>query len=110
MDRVGVDLYHLEGRDYVIMVDIFSNFTWVKEMKRTHSQDIIKAMEGWFHSAGIPRCGRSDGGPQFRSEYAKWLASLGILQETSNPYNSSSNGLSEKGVQDVKNMKKTSLN
>ena len=35
-----------------------------------------------------------------------WLASPGILQETSSPYNSSSNGLSEKGVQDVKNMMK----
>ena len=88
MDRVGVDLFHLEGRDYLIMVDLFSNFKWVKEMKRTHSQDIIKAMEGWFHSAGIPRCVRSDGGPQFCSEYANWLASLGILQETSSPCNS----------------------
>merc|ERR1711888_374310 len=106
MDQVGVDLFHLEGHDYLIMVDHFSNYKWVKEMKRTHSQDIIKAMEDWFHAAGVPRCVRSDGGPQFRGEYANWLASLGILQETSSPYNSPSNGLSEKGVQDVKNMMK----
>ena len=75
-------------------------------MKRTHSQDIIKAMENWFHTAGIPQCVRSDGGPQFHNEYANWLASLGIPQETSSPYNSSSNGLSEKGFQDFKNIMK----
>ena len=101
-----MDLFHLEGHDYLIMVDHFSNYKCVKVMKKTHSQDVIKVMETWFHSAGIPRCVRSDGGPQFRSEYANWLASLGILQETSSPYNSPSNGLSEKGVQDVKNMMK----
>ena len=44
------------------------------------------------------------GGPQFCSEYANWLVSLGILQKTSHPYNSSSNGLSEKGMQDIKNI------
>ena len=59
-------------------------------------------MEAWFCAAGLPQCLRSDGGPQFKSAYSNWLASLGILQETSSPYHSSSNGLSEKAVQDVK--------
>ena len=45
MDREGVDLFHLEGREDLIMVDHFSNYKWVKEMKKTHSQDVIKAME-----------------------------------------------------------------
>ena len=47
---------------------------------------------------------RSNVGPQFKSSYSNWLVSLGILQETSSPYHSSSNGLAEKAVQDVKNV------
>ena len=26
IDRLGVDLFHLEGKDYLIMVDIYSNY------------------------------------------------------------------------------------
>ena len=63
-------------------------------------------MEGWFCSTGLPRCIRSNGGPQLRSAYANWLASLGIIQETSSPYNSASNGLAEKAIKDVKNVLK----
>ena len=47
---------------------------------------------------------QSDGGLQFKSSYSNWLSSLGILQETSSLYHSSSNGLAEKAVQDVKNV------
>ena len=71
-----------------------------------NSEEVIKTMEGWFCSAGLPRCVRSDGGPQFRSAYSNWLASLGVVQETSSPYNSSSNGLAEKAVKDIKSILK----
>ena len=91
MDRLGVNICHLEGKDLLVMVDMFSNYKWVKELKRLHTEDVIKVMEGWFCSTGLPRCVRSDGGPQFKSTYSNWLSSLGIVQETSSLYNSSSN-------------------
>ena len=40
------------------------------------------------------------------SAYSNWLASLGVIQETSSPYNSASNGLTEKAIKDVKNVLK----
>ena len=70
-----MDLFYLEGKDYLVMVDLYSNYKWVKEMKRTHTEDIIRAMETWFCAAGLPWCVRSDGGPRFHSDYANWLAS-----------------------------------
>ena len=63
-------------------------------------------MEGWFCLTGLPRCMRSDGGPQFWSAYSNWLASLGVVQETSSPYNSASNSLAEKAVKDIKSVLK----
>ena len=41
MDRLGVDLCHLEGKDFMIMVNMISNFKWVKELKRTHTDSVI---------------------------------------------------------------------
>ena len=67
MDRLGVDLFHLEGKDFLIMVDMYSNYKWIKELKRTHAEDIIRAMEAWFYAAGLLQCVRSNGGPQFKS-------------------------------------------
>ena len=93
----------------LIMVEMYSNNNWINDLKRTHAEDVIRAMEAWFCAAGLPRCMRSNGGPQFKSSFSNWLASLGILQETSSPYHSSSNGLSEKAVQDVKNVIKRQM-
>ena len=90
----------------MVMVDMFGNYKWVGELKKLSTDEVIRIMEDWFCSAGLPRCIRSDGGPQFRSTYSNWLASLGVIQETSSPYNSASNGLAEKAIKDVKNMLK----
>ena len=106
MDRLGIDICHLGNKNLLVMVDMYSNYKWVKELKKLSSEEVIRIMEGWFCSTGLPRCIRSDGGPQFRSTYANWLASLGIIQETSSPYNSASNGLAEKAIKDVKNVLK----
>ena len=106
MDSLGVDICHLGSKDLLVMVDMYRNFKWVKELKRLHTEGVIRAMEGWFCSAGLPRCVQSDGGPQFKSAYSNWLASLGVVQETSSPYNSSSNGLAEKAIKDIKNVLK----
>ena len=85
MDRLGVDICHLGSKDLLVMVDMYSNYKWVKELKKVSSEEVIKTMEGWFCSTGLPRCVCSDGGPQFRSAYSNWLASLGVDQETSSP-------------------------
>ena len=67
-------------------------------------EDMIRSMEEKFYSPGIPRAVRSDVGPQFRSADSNWLAFLGMLQETSSPYNSASNGPRKKLVQDLTNI------
>ena len=47
---------------------------------------------------------RTDGGPQFRSEFKDFCASHGIQHELSSPYNPESNGLAEAAVKNLKSI------
>ena len=47
---------------------------------------------------------RSDGGPQFCGEFAKFCDQNGIKHELSAPYNPRSNGLAESGVKIIKSI------
>ena len=74
MDWLGVNICHLGNKDLLVMVNMYSNYKWVKELKKLSSEEVIKTMEGWFCSTGLPRCIRSDLGPQIQSVYSNWLA------------------------------------
>ena len=65
---------------------------------------MIQRLNHWFLSFGYPRVLRSDGGPQFRSRFAKFCSDNGIRHEVSSPYNSQSNGHAEAGVKNVKGL------
>ena len=57
-----------------------------------------------FHLYGWPQFVRTDGGPQFRSDFAAFCRINGICHELSSPYNPRSNGLAESGVQSIKHI------
>ena len=63
MDRLGVDMFNYEGKDFLITVNHYSNYKCLKELKKNHAEDVIRTIEAWFCSAGLPRAVRSDGGP-----------------------------------------------
>ena len=107
MDRLRTDLFHLGGKNYLVVVDLFSGFKWCSKLKLLDSSKVIAKMEHWFsQGCGLPRVIRSDSGPQFRSQYNNWLEAVGVIRETSSAYNPRSNGLAEKGVQDLKKILK----
>ena len=51
---------------------------------------------------GWPTAIRTDGGPQFRSEFPQFCDKHGIKHELSSPYNPESNGLAEAAVKNIK--------
>ena len=68
-------------------------------------------MEDWFGDYGKPKKLRSDGGPQFRSEFDAWCKTENIIHRLSSPYNHESNGHAEVGVREIKHLlEKTSRN
>ena len=65
--RVAVDLFTLEKKDYIIMVDDYSNYFEVNVLNQTTTTPIITSMKSQFARHGIPEEVRSDNGPQFSS-------------------------------------------
>ena len=105
MDTIGTDLFSHAGKDYLVAVDRFSGYILCSEkLTNTNSANIIKTLNNWFNILGFPKTIRSDGGPQFRSEFDEFCKNNNINHELSSPYNPSSNGLAEQAVKTAKHL------
>ncbi|KAK7939091.1 hypothetical protein WMY93_002417 [Mugilogobius chulae] len=103
--KVGVDLFYLSGKNYLVMIDYFSNFPEVAFLTETSAAQVIKHCKAIFARHGIPVTLISDNGPQFSSqEFKDFAENYGFEHTTSSPLYPQSNGLAEKAVQIVKRL------
>jgi len=102
MQNVGTDLFSHAGKDYLIMVDRYSGYPCCVELKRTNTQAIVRELSAWFNLLGWPETIRSDGGPQFRTEFDIFCEENNIIHELTAPYNPQANGLAESAVKNCK--------
>ena len=58
----------------------------------------------WFNMLGWPKIIRSNGGPQFRSEFDEFCEEKDIVHELTSPYNPQANGLAEAAVKNCKHL------
>lgn len=84
------------------MIDRYSGWPCVSPLARTDTQSVIACLGDWMMDFGIPVSLRTDGGPQFRSEFHKWCEELKIVHELSSAYYPISNGHAEAGVKSMK--------
>ena len=61
-ERVGVYVFHVGAKKYLALVDYYSSYTLVKELKRTTNEKICKTLDGWFSIFSFPNFLRADGG------------------------------------------------
>ena len=106
MEAVGVDLCEYGGTTWLVMVDRYSGFPFAARLKSLNTKSVTVKLLKWFRDWGFPTTLRSDGGPQFRSEFGLFCEEWGICHETSSPYNPRSNGLAESAVKNVKKLVK----
>ena len=66
--KVGVDLFHLNGAEYLVLVDYFSRYPEVQKLTSTTSATVIASLKSTFSRFGIPEIIASDNGPQFASQ------------------------------------------
>ena len=102
MEAVSLDLFETGGCQYLVMTDRYSGWPWVARLKKTDSATVINAITNWLVDYGVPNAARTDGGPQFRREFAEFCASLDIDIATSSPYHARSNGHAESAVKQMK--------
>ena len=104
MQEVAADLFETGGQNWLIMVDRFSGYPFANRLNSLSSAKIIETMATWFNDYGWPQRCRTDGGPQFRTEFAEFCTAHNIDYNQTSPYNSQSNGLAEAAVKNVKRL------
>ena len=103
-EAVSIDLGKQNGVQHLILADRYSGWPMAKPLKRLDTTAITDILEEWFIDTGKPERIRSDGGPQFRSEFTEWCKKQGIHHELSSAYHHESNGHAEAAVRDMKHL------
>ncbi|XP_011313170.1 uncharacterized protein K02A2.6-like [Fopius arisanus] len=103
--RLHIDfLGPIDGRMYMVIIDAFSKWLEVKEMKDITSRTTIVALKEYFRSWGYPEIIVSDNGPSLGSEeFEKFMDDRRILHIKTAPYHPASNGAAENAVKTFKN-------
>ncbi|XP_052233127.1 uncharacterized protein K02A2.6-like [Dreissena polymorpha] len=104
-DKVGSDLFQIQNRLYLVVVDYHSSFIEVDLLTAATSQQVIDKMKKHFARFGIPRELITDGGPQYMStEFRNFTQKWGIKHHITSPHHSASNGKAESAVKAMKTL------
>ena len=104
-DRVGIDLMTWERKEYVVIIDYYSNYPELAYLSTTSSEAVMNQIKSVVARHGIPRVVVTDNGPQFSAyAFAEFAKRYGFKHETSSPYLPRANGQAEKGVGIVKQL------
>ena len=108
---VATDLFELDKKHYMIVVDYTSRWFEFKELEVTTSQAVIKTLCEVFSVHGIPEVVMSDNGPQYSSrEFQAFAKDWGFTHVTSSPMHPQANGEAERAVQTAKNILRKNAN
>ena len=100
------DIFQLNNRFYLIIVDRFSGFLHIFYSRTTPTHKFIeKHIRDIFIRYGRPDQLDSDGGPQFQSsQFTEFLKNWNVKHRVSSPYYPQSNGRAELGVKTAKRL------
>ncbi|XP_046857695.1 uncharacterized protein K02A2.6-like [Xenia sp. Carnegie-2017] len=105
--KIGSDLFDWNGKPHLIVVDYYSRYPEVAELRDTKAQTVINKTKSIFSRHGIPETVVSDNGPQYSSEeYRQFAKDYNFCHNTISPRYPQSGGLHEKTVQTMKNILK----
>lgn len=94
--RVGSNLFELNGQKYVLLVDYFPQYLEVTKLSGTSSAAIIQVLKTAFSRYGILDVLVTDNGPQYASsEMREFCKMYDFLHVTSSPHYPQSNGQAE---------------
>jgi len=101
-----MDIGSYAGLQWLIMIDQFSGWPLVRNLKKdTTTARIKKELLDVFQVYGLPEVIYSDGGPQFASsEFSEFCKEWKIHHTMSSPHYPQSNGIAENGVKAMKKL------
>ena len=104
--KVDVDLFHLNGQQYLLIVDYFSGFWEVEPLPSTLLSDVIKTMKMHFVRYGMPDVVVSDNGPQFAAQEFQCFSKTWQFQLNATSHYPKSNGKGKNAVKAAKHLLK----
>ena len=107
-ENVGIDLFEIEGRHYLVAMDYYISYIEVEYLKTTTSTYVIEIIKKICARNGAPVCLIFDGGPQFNSlQFRKFAKEWAINHVMSSPGHPQDNEKAEAAVKVIKIMMKT---
>ncbi|KAK3741172.1 hypothetical protein QZH41_002992 [Actinostola sp. cb2023] len=105
--RIALDLFHLDGEEYLVISDYYSKYFEITKLTSTTSAAIIRHLKPHLARHGIPDEIITDNGPQFASsQFHDFSQEYHFKHITSSPRYPQSNGLAERTVQTAKQILK----
>ena len=103
---LAADLFELDGSKFMVVVDYYSEWIEVAEMKSgTTATQVIEKMKHMFMAHGIPHILLTDNGPPFGSAaFGDFARNFDFEHVTMSPYHSQTNGLAERAIQTLKKL------
>ena len=93
--RLSSDLFTRYNKEYVVLVDSYSDFVKVRQLKTAKSATLIEFYKEQFSQHGIPDVLMTDNGPQYTSRgFTDFAWEWGFRHLSSSPHHSRSNGKS----------------
>lgn len=103
--KVGADLFEIDGKNYLLLVDYYSGFFELDYLSDTTAKSVITKMKSQIARYGIFEDLITDNGPQFTSrEFKDFSLTYGFRHTTSSPGYPKSNGMAERAVQTAKSI------
>ena len=85
MHRIGTDLFEFNGKQFLIMVDHYSSYPWVRQLRNISSASCIDAMKSVFSELGYPQHIYSDFDRQYSSqEFNSFVHEFNVKHTMSN--------------------------
>nr|XP_058971272.1 uncharacterized protein K02A2.6-like [Pocillopora verrucosa] len=102
---IATDVYELNKRLYLVMIDYYSRWIEVASLSSTASAEVIDRMKRAFSRFGIPDQVKSDNASYYTSrEFKMFTLDYGFRHVTSSPGHASGNGEAERAVQTAKRL------
>lgn len=109
--RLGTDLFELDRKTYLVVVDYTSRWFEVRQLHSVTASAVIRVLCELFATHGIPDTVISDNGPQYANqEFKEFARDWGFVHVTSSPIYPQANGEVERAVQTAKNILRKNSN
>ncbi|GFO34956.1 transposon ty3-i Gag-Pol polyprotein [Plakobranchus ocellatus] len=102
--KLGADIFHFGGHDYLLVVDYFSKYPEIARLKTKTATGVKTVLRPIFARHGIPDKLIADNMPFNSYEMKQFAKEWNFTITTSSPTYAQSNGQSERYIQTVKNL------